>query len=104
MKDALANSPVELKGFYTMAAGSVVQLLSDASVMQVLGFLVAVAGLVVQVSAYLRNRAETRRADAELKLKEEAAAREKEMHEARMHFMRRDAERAMKATGEPDVD
>lgn len=96
MKEAIANAPMELKGFYAMLAGSATHLLgflSSASLMQVMGLLVAVAGLIVQVSAYLRNRAETRRVEAEMRIKEVAEQREQEIHEARMHFMRRDLER-----------
>lgn len=94
VKDAIVNAPLELKGFYTMLAGTLVQMLSNVSLMQLVGFIVAVAGLVVQVSAYLRNRAETKKAEEELRLKREADKREAELHEARMHFMRRDIGRS----------
>jgi ABC-type nickel/cobalt efflux system permease component RcnA len=93
VKEAFSSAPMELKGFYTMAAGTIVQILSSATFMQVVGFIVAVAGLIVQLSAWRRNRAETKRAESETRLKEEAARREQEMHEAKMHFMRRDLER-----------
>jgi ABC-type nickel/cobalt efflux system permease component RcnA len=93
VKEAFSSAPMELKGFYTMAAGTVVQILSSATFMQVVGFIVAVAGLIVQLSAWRRNRAETKRAQEDTRLRAEAAKREQEMHEAKMHFMRRELER-----------
>lgn len=96
MKDAIVNAPMELKGFWTMVAGSLAHVLGYVSSMepvQLMGVIVAVAGLVVQVSAYLRNRAEAKRAEAETALKFEEDKRAAELHEARMHFMRRDMQR-----------
>ena len=93
MKDAIASAPMELKGFWTMIAGSLAHLLGYLSSMepvQLMGVIVAVAGLIVQVSAYIRNRAEAKRAEAETQLKFEEDKRAAELHEARMHFMRRD--------------
>ena len=87
MKD-MWTAPPEVKGFWTMIAGTIVQLFSAAqnlSLMQVMGFLVAVAGLIVQISAYFKNRAETRRAEAE-------EQRSREKHEAEMYFARRKIE------------
>lgn len=96
MKEAIANAPMELKGFYAMLAGSathVIGFLGSASLMQVVGVLVAVAGFIVQVSAYMRNRAETKRAEAELRIKIEAEKRAQEMHEAQLYYMKRNADR-----------
>jgi hypothetical protein len=86
MKDYITSSPLELKGFYTMAAGTIVQLLSSTHVLQLMGFLVAVAGLIVQISAYLKNRAETKNAQAE-----EARAAEK--HALEMKILHDQADR-----------
>jgi membrane protein implicated in regulation of membrane protease activity len=102
MKEYIASNPIELKGFYAMAAGTVVQLLSSANLVQVMGFLVAVAGLIVQVSAYLKNRAETKKAEEEIRIKKEGEKREAEMHEAQMHFIKRGISRAHKAENEVD--
>lgn len=88
MKDMWTSATTEAKGFWAIIAGTLVQLFSavqNLSLMQVMGFLVAVAGLIVQISAYFKNRAETRRAEAE-----EQRAREK--HEAEMYFARRKIE------------
>lgn len=100
MRDYLSDLPIGVKAFYVMITGSVVQLLSEPGFVHLMGFLVAVAGFIVQVSAYMRNRAETKKAEEETRIRKEEAAREAEMHEAQMHFIRRGIERNMAADNE----
>lgn len=96
MKEQILSAPLEYKAFYAATAGAAMQVFGYFAAMepvQLMGFIVALASAAVQISLFLRNRAETKRAEEEMRLKAEAAKREQEMHEAKMHFMRRDLTR-----------
>lgn len=75
---------IEWKGFWTIVVGTVTQWAASATALQVIGFLVAVSGLIVQVSAFMKNRAETKRHEAQALVELERNEREKREHAMRM--------------------
>lgn len=101
MRTDISSMTFESKAFVVTMVGTLMQFFGNVSFMQVVGFVVAIAGLVAQISAYLRNRAETKNAEEERQIRREADKREAELHEARMHFMRRDIVRAEDDNGKP---